>query len=112
MSTTEAPTQAEIGAVHAKAAEIGQRIKNDAAFQSEYKADPIAAMVSAGLPEDVARELVAAVIKKSGKDEVSGYLEWIIRLRYYDMYGFLHTVTDWYNFGVFLYETDHLGAGP
>jgi hypothetical protein len=99
--------------VHAKAAEIGQRIKNDAAYRAEYKADPVAAMVSAGLPEDAAQEMVAAVIEKSGKDDVRGYIVWQIRYQYYDFAGWLHTVTDWYtDWGVFLYETDHLGGGP
>jgi hypothetical protein len=54
----------------AKAEELVQRAERDPAFAQQAKADPLAALTAAGIPEDASRQIL-----EGGLTEVSGYAE-------------------------------------
>ena len=67
------PTAEEITRVHGLAEQIGHRLGSDAAFQAQYRADPLGTLTGQGLPADAAHALLAQAAKAKGEDEVAGY---------------------------------------
>ena len=53
--------------------QVSTRMGTDATFKSAYAADPKAALLGAGLPDGVVRQVIGLVAKADGNDEVSGY---------------------------------------
>lgn len=53
--------------------QIGTRLGTDTTFKSAYAADPKAALLGAGLPDGVVRQVIGLVAKAEGNDEVAGY---------------------------------------
>ena len=53
--------------------QIGTRLGTDTTFKSAYVADPKAALLGAGLPDGVVRQVIGLVAKAEGNDEVAGY---------------------------------------
>ena len=52
--------------------QVSTRMGTDATFKSAYVADPKAALIGAGLPEGVVRQVIGLVAKADG-DDVAGY---------------------------------------
>ena len=53
--------------------QIGTRLGTNTTFKSAYAADPKAALLGAGLPDGVVRQVIGLVAKAEGNDEVAGY---------------------------------------
>ena len=56
--------------------QVSTRMGTDATFKSAYVADPKAALLGAGLPDGVVRQVIGLVAKAEGNDEVSGYSDY------------------------------------
>ena len=53
--------------------QVSTRMGTDTTFKSAYAADPKAALLGAGLPDGVVRQVIGLVAKAEGNDEVAGY---------------------------------------
>lgn len=73
MTTTNAQPTEENIRVQGLINQVSTRMGTDTTFKSAYAADPKAALLGAGLPDGVVRQVIGLVAKAEGDDEVAGY---------------------------------------
>ena len=73
MTTTNTQPTEENIRVQGLINQINTRMGTDTTFKSAYADDPKAALLGAGLPDGVVRQVIGLVAKAEGNDEVAGY---------------------------------------
>ncbi len=73
MTTTNTQPTEENIRVQGLINQVSTRMGTDTTFKSAYAADPKAALLGAGLPDGVVRQVIGLVAKAEGDDEVAGY---------------------------------------